>query len=319
MFNRLWVVFLLMVSCAASQTQFGAISRPVRVTIVVDGNCDLLPHVKLMGVNGFLEEEVANSQCEAEFGNIAEGTYSLTVSGSGLANTSTFVTVSSVSTQFEVKVKRIGETDHADSVSGGSFVSATDLAAPAKARKELMKANEQIEHRDFSKAVQTLNHAIAIYPAYANAYNNLGVIYARLGDRDREREVLQKAISIDDHFAPAYLNLGRLDIATNDYRAAETVLSKAASYDPSNSVTLILLTYCEFRDQHFDEAIATSQRVHALPGPHASAHLIAAQAFRLKRDQANAVAELELFLKEEPSGQRADAARKDLAILEAAR
>lgn len=319
MFSRLTIALLLLISSAASQTQHITISRPVRVTVVVDGGCDSLPHVKLMGVDGSFEEEITNAQCEAEFTNLGEGTYTLAVSGPGLANTSTFVTVSPGSTQFNVKVKRVGETDHANAGSGGAFVSATDLAAPAKARKELIKANEQIERRDFSKAIQTLNHAIAIYPSYANAYNNLGVIYARLGDRDREREALQKAIGIDDHFAPAYLNLGRLDIATNNCPDAETVLSKAASYDPANSMTLILLTYCEFMDQHFDEAIATSRRVHTLHGPHSSVHLIAAQAFRQKRDRANAVAELELFLKEEPTGERAEAARKDLTVLAAAR
>jgi Flp pilus assembly protein TadD len=319
MFNRLSVAFLLMVSFAVSQTQLNTIARPVRVTVIMDGTCDLLPHVKLMGVNGSFEEEITNNQCEAEFRNIAEGAYSLTVSGPGLANTSTFVTVSPASTEFEVKVKRAAETGDAEGLPGAAFVSANDLAVPAKARKELMKADEQLEHRDFSKAIQTLNHAIRIYPAYANAYNNLGVIYARLGDRDREREALQKAISLDDHFAPAYLNLGRLDIATNDFRDAEMVLGKAASHGLANSIALVLLAYCEFMDQHFDDAIATSRRAHSMPGSHSSVHLIAAQAFRQKRDRANVIAELEMFLKEEPIGQRADAARKDLVVLEAAR
>ena len=319
MFNRLCISLLLLVSFAVSQTQHITISRPVRVNLVVDGGCDSLPHVKLMGFDGSFEEEIANAQCEAEFTNLGEGTYTATVSGPGLANTSTFITISPASTQFEVKVKRAGALEQADGVVGSSFVSESNLAVPAKARRDLNKANEQIAHLDFSKAIQTLNHAIAIYPAYANAYNNLGVVYARLGDRDREREALQKAVSIDDHFAPAYLNLARLDIATKNFSDAETALTKAASYDPTNSMALILLAYCEFVNQHFDDAIATSRRVHALQKSHASAHLIAAQAFRQKRDRAGVVAELELFLKEEPTGQRADAARKDLTILEAAR
>jgi hypothetical protein len=43
--------------------------------------------------------------------------------------------------------------------------------------------------------------------------------------------------------------------------------------------------------------------------------LIAAKAFEQKRDVHGAIAELELFLKEEPAGERADQARKDLAVL----
>ena len=55
------------------------------------------------------------------------------------------------------------------------------------------------------------------------------MVYARLGDRDREREALQKALSINDRFAPAWVNLGRMNIATGDFLNAESALTKAAS------------------------------------------------------------------------------------------
>jgi hypothetical protein len=82
-------------------------------------------------------------------------------------------------------------------------------------------------------------------------------------------------------------------------------------------MTLVLLTYSEFMNHHMDEAIATSRQAHAIPGSHASVHLIAARSFEQKRDRENSIAELQLFLKEEPSGERADMARKDLNILQA--
>jgi hypothetical protein len=40
-------------------------------------------------------------------------------------------------------------------------------------------------------------------------------------------------------------------------------------------------------------------------------------AFEQKRDAADAITELEQFLKEEPEGQRADIARKELAAVRA--
>ena len=84
-----------------------------------------------------------------------------------------------------------------------ALVSATDLAVPPAARRELDGAATLIEKQDFSKAAQRLNRAIAIYPEYASAYNNLAVVYSRLGDIAREKDALEKAISIDDHFALA--------------------------------------------------------------------------------------------------------------------
>jgi tetratricopeptide (TPR) repeat protein len=143
------------------------------------------------------------------------------------------------------------------------------------------------------------------------------VIYARLGDRDREREALQKALSINDHFAPAYVNLGRMNIATGDFPNAESALTKAASYDPRDAMTLVLLAYSELMDKHFDQVIAASRKAHAMQDTHAFVHQLAARAFEQKHDAADAITELQQFLKEEPDGERAALARKELAKVRA--
>jgi regulator of sirC expression with transglutaminase-like and TPR domain len=68
-------------------------------------------------------------------------------------------------------------------------------------------------------------------------------------------------------------------------------------------------------DHRFDDVIATSKRAHLLQGEHAFTHQVAARAFEQKHEGASAIAELEMFLKEEPTGQRAEIARKELATL----
>ena len=82
-------------------------------------------------------------------------------------------------------------------------------------------------------------------------------------------------------------------------------------------MTLVLLTYAEFINKHYDLVIATAHRAHELPGQHAFAHQIAARAYEQQRDGNQAIAELELFLKEEPAGVRAEIARKELAQVRA--
>jgi hypothetical protein len=49
------------------------------------------------------------------------------------------------------------------------------------------------------------------------------------------------------------------------------------------------------------------------------AHQVATRSFEQKHDTGGAIAELELFLKEEPAGSRADSARKELSGLRATR
>lgn len=195
-------------------------------------------------------------------------------------------------------------------------ISVADLSIPPRARKEFEKASVLIQKREFQKALERLNRAIAIDPGFAYAYNNLGVAYSHLGDFVSDRKALERALALNDHFALAYLNLGRLDITDADFPGAETALNKASNFDPQNAVTLILLTYSQLMQKHFDDALATSQRAHALSQPHAFAHRIAARALEQQHQYAQAIAELKVCIDEEPTGSRADSARRELEIVQ---
>ena len=198
----------------------------------------------------------------------------------------------------------------------GTLVSASNLAIPARARKEFDKANQLLRKQEWSRALQKLNKAVSIDPAFVGAYNNLGVVYAGLGDPVREREALQKAIDLDDHFVLAYVNLGRMDIARADFPAAEAALDKASNLDATDPTALVLLAYAELMQGHLQQTVATSQKAHALGEPHAFAHRLAARALEQEGQVDRAITELTRSLQEEPSGTRADSARKELAIMQ---
>jgi tetratricopeptide (TPR) repeat protein len=202
------------------------------------------------------------------------------------------------------------------SYASGALVSASSLAVPARARKEFDKANQLLRKQEWTQALQKLNKAVSIDPAFVGAYNNLGVVYARLGNPAREREALQKAIDLDDHFALAYVNLGRMDIARADFPAAEAALDKASTLDATDPTALVLLAYAELMQGHLQQTVATSQKAHALGEPHAFAHRLAARAWEQEGQFDRAITELTRSLEEEPSGARADSARKELAIMQ---
>jgi tetratricopeptide (TPR) repeat protein len=313
-------VSLLLVGSVAAQLDAGMVIHRVRVRVAfVNGGCDLSTHVRLIGRSGPVAEGVANDQCIVDFLNIPAGTYRVIASGQNFADTDTgsIIMDSTGAPEYEIKVRRVSEPEHMDGAPVSQSIAAVDLAVPVRAQKEFDKANELVAKQELTQAIHRLDKAIADYPAYAGAYNNLGVIYARMGDREREREALQKAISINDHFVPAYVNLGRMDISTGDFAEAESELTKASCLDPTDAMTLVLLTYSEFMDRHIDQAIATSSKAHALSGPHAFVHQLAARAYEQKHDAEDAILELEQFLKEEPQGMRADVARKELAAVRA--
>jgi tetratricopeptide (TPR) repeat protein len=260
-----------------------------------------------------------NGRCEVNFVSVPLGSYHLIVSGQTVSATDSgnIDVMSSGNASFGVKVKRSNDFEWNYGLSTRAFVAASDLAAPARARKEFDKANELLAKQDWARAVEKFNKALALYPSYAVAYNNLGVIYARLGEPQREREALEKAIAINDHFALAYTNLGRMNIADSDFSSAAAALQKASALDPTEAVTLLLLGYAELMEQRFHEAVTTSRRAHELQDHPAFVHRVAARALEKQREIGAAIAELEQFLEEEPRGPRADTARKELDIVRA--
>jgi tetratricopeptide (TPR) repeat protein len=264
----------------------------------------------------------SNDNGEAQFDGLPLGSYHVEVSGDGIATTAseTFYVDNRKMTQSTwVTVKRLEESGPAPVSAHANMVSATDLNVPSKARKELDKANEAMAMQNWKKAMEHLNQAIALAPQFVTAYNNLGVLYAKMNDIPHEEVALQKAVSLDEHFAPALLNYGKLCVQQKNFPQAEDLLRKAATVDPNNAQGLMLLAEAEYMNRHFDTAIVSARQAHSLGQDHPPfVHYIAARSYQQQNQQAEALAQLRLFLQEEPKGPRADYVRADVAKIEKA-
>jgi tetratricopeptide (TPR) repeat protein len=256
----------------------------------------------------------------AHFANVPVGTYQVSVSGQSIqATISDIIDVDPrKSTQsVSIRAKPAAESGVNDSNRGGAIVSAGDLKVPEQASKEFDKASALIAKQQWQKAIDQLNRALALYPAYAEAYTNLGVVYARLGDSGKERESLQKAIAANNHFAPALVNLARLEIKEHNFTAAETQLKQATSADPADARTMALLAQVQLLDHHYEDAIASAAKVHTMShDADALVHYVAARAYERLNRLSEAVGELKIFLVEEPAGPRAAAALQELAAIQ---
>ena len=296
-------------------------SVKVHVTSGTGYACDLQANVSLLSSSGTpVGENVTDKDCEVYFANVAAGSYRVTVSGPGIESSQgeTVDLDPRSRNELEVTVKHAGTASQGSTTAATQpLVAAVDLNIPEGARKEFDKASQFTAKENWPKSIEHLNKAVAIYLQYAEAYNNLGVAYGRLGDRAKNLEALQKAISLNDHFAPAYVNLARIAIADRDFPQAETLLNRANAIDPTDSQTLVLLANVELLNQHYEQALATCRKAHAIPrGAHAVVHYVAARVFEHENRPAEAVAELQIFLSEEQSGPRAEAARKEMAALQ---
>jgi tetratricopeptide (TPR) repeat protein len=308
--------------CAGQRVSSNSASGNVRVHVEFpDAHAaGLHLRVRLLSASSStpISESFTNDHGATEFFGVPVGNYHIVVSGEGIQEAD--------SGSFEIDRRKVSQsiyiTVHPIQKDGAAeqqqhSVSKAELGIPAAAQKEFDRATKAMAGQDWAKALRHLSRAVDIYPDYAMAYNNLAVVYGHLNDPQRQREALQKAIDVDSHFAPGYVNLAKIYLRQQDAEKAETLLENANRSEPNNPETMTLLAQAQLLNKHFDAAIQTAREVHA--GPHtnfAVAHYIAGRALQRSGRPNDAVAELQTFLTEEPTGPRADHVREELAKIQ---
>ncbi len=195
-------------------------------------------------------------------------------------------------------------------------VSALDLAAPAKAVNEFNRAAELLRKQKSKEAIPHLEKAIATYPKFVSAHNDLGLAYLDQEDKERARTEFEAAAKLDGKFPISFVNLGRLALLQNDFALAESQLQQAATLRPRDAGVLTALAYAQHGAHEYRHAIETVARVHALDHKGSgNVHYVAAAAALAIKDFGAAERELALFLQEDPANPLAPVARHDLDVL----
>lgn len=182
-----------------------------------------------------------------------------------------------------------------------------------------MLGSRAIDKKKWAEARESFQRAIALYADYDMVYNGLGVAALNTNDTEAARQDFEKAISLNDDYADAYRNLARILMGERKYADADELLKKALRSQPLDPWTLTYAAYCELLSGRFDEAVANAQKVHSAPhSGFAGAHVVAARALEATHRPNQALAEYELYLKEEPQGRDAKSAHEAEVRLTAA-
>lgn len=209
-------------------------------------------------------------------------------------------------------------SESAGNTSGEAMISAVELNAPPKASSEYAKGMEALAKGDLKKATERFEKAVELYPKYGFAWSNLGLVRIRLKDTAGAREAWLKAIAVDDKLVSAYVNLARLDLEENKLTTAGDGIAKALQVDPTNVEALALLANQQLRSGQYEKAVATADKVHSMPHEHlAEVHLIAGDALQHENKTTEAIAQYDLYLREDPKGPKVAQARAAMAQLEA--
>ena len=113
----------------------------------------------------------------------------------------------------------------------GATVSASSLAAPKDARKAFQKGMDLLRKQKVEDAFREYQKAVALYPAYATAWCELGKIEASHQQVDIARGSFNEAIKADPKYMEPYLELSRIALNAKDWPGLSELTGKAIALD----------------------------------------------------------------------------------------
>jgi tetratricopeptide (TPR) repeat protein len=209
--------------------------------------------------------------------------------------------------------------ESAPDTGNGYTVSVQEMRVSGKARKAFHEAQVAFDRSKFDDAGRRVAEALLIAPDYAQALTLRGLLQLDAGQIANAQHSFEDAIRSDRGYALAYLALGATFNAMSRFETAIPILEQGLALAPQSwqghfelGKARIGLGDCANGLRELDRATDLSRDNYAL------IHLVRARALLGLRRNAEAADELETYLRKEPEGPGANAARQTLESLRAA-
>ncbi len=128
------------------------------------------------------------------------------------------------------------------------------MSVPEKARNHYEKGLEESQKGNREAAIQEFKQAIAEYPSFTMAFNELGVQYLKLARIEEADHAFQNALKIDPDSIPALTNRGIANVMMKRYGEAVPILRKALEKNDQSAVCHWFLGQALANLGLFDEA-----------------------------------------------------------------
>jgi Tfp pilus assembly protein PilF len=192
-------------------------------------------------------------------------------------------------------------------------INAVLASAPKPAADLYRAALESSRAGDHKKAVEQLKSALAVYPQFSLALNELGVQYLFLAQPDDAAATLAEAVKLSPDETTPRLNYGIALLNQNKFAASEEQLRFVVGKNDSLATAHMYLGISLARQHKLDEAekellvsIAKSSSDVAL------AHRYLGGVYWAKKDYQKAADQLELYLKLMPNAADAVRTREEI-------
>jgi len=208
--------------------------------------------------------------------------------------------------------KSNGPKGSATAVSTGEL----DPAIPPKAKREFERASDASKSGKTDDAIAHLRNAIALYPSYLMAHNDLGAQLLEQGKLDEAAREFRLAVQIDSKAFNPRLNLGIVLVQERKFSDAVEMLKKAIALQPNSPAAILYHGLALEGINDFNGAERELKTAHDLGGiSYAVALFHLGQIYMNKGERAEARRAFEGYVREAPTGPNASQARKMIGIL----
>jgi tetratricopeptide (TPR) repeat protein len=196
-------------------------------------------------------------------------------------------------------------------------VAEMDSNVPSKARSEFERASALTREGKVDEAIDHLRKAVALYPHYLAAHNDLGALLLDLNRLDQAEEELRTALAIDQTAFNPILNLGIVLTKKAEWQRAKETLQKGISLQPRSAAARLYLGLASEGTSDFDQAQKEFAAAYEIGGSEFAIALFHLGQLYLRRGDRDLAREtFERYLKEAPKAPNLDQVRRLIATLE---
>lgn len=222
--------------------------------------------------------------------------------------------VAAISRPFSVQVYLRPKAQTNQTRSG--ILNAALAGVPKPAVDLYNQAIESARKGESDRAIEQLKRAVALYPGFGLALNELGVQYLKHGQVDKAAEALHSAVGLSPEAFEPRLNYGIVLLNQRKFVDAEVHLREALRKNDAAFTAHLYLGITLINLKSYPEAETEFRRAITLGGAKASqAHYYLGGLYWRARDYPRAVNELEKYLELEPKAANSDKVRATIKDL----
>lgn len=214
---------------------------------------------------------------------------------------------------YELTLQLRERTGHQIRGPGGRVVSAAELrqSVPASAKREYNLAWKRVSKGEFLQAAAHFEQAIAIYPEYLAARNDLGAQYLKLKRVDEAEAHFHSVLERDPKNLFATFNLGLGRIERRDYSGAIAQLQLAIAIDSAWPKPHLWLGFAMLEMGDLPTAERELTKALVMGGEECvAAHYHLARVYLKRGDPEEASRAIVAYLEEAPRGEYGNEARE---------